>query len=472
MRAVVTGTLAVAILVGAAAAQDADAEARRRAEAAAQSLRAGPPGDGWLLFRASADNSARSHLIHLIAAAGVDASRVVDRLRQESNVSARRALILGLGAYEASQLPDDLRRRVVPLLLEWYRNDPDAGLHSAIDWLLRFGRQGTRARALDWQQAAPLTRIDRELAGRQAGGRQWYVSRFGQTFTIVDGPSTFRMGPSPGEARVSPGPDSPQEPVRRVRIPRRFAIATKETTVAEFQRFLDATPDVATRFGFSGDPDRMTRMLRAFSPDADGPIIGVTWYEAATYCNWLSQQDGLPESEWAYPALSGDIKSGMRLPADYLRRIGYRLPTEAEWEYAARAGATTARFYGSGDALLEQYAWYSKNPPRNRQEKPDPADPGRTWPVGQLKPNDWGLFDVHGNVWEWTQDRMQEMFPAEMTDAEDVDLTVTDTVCRSRRGGAYPYGAAFQRAANRDTLGACPGVRRDNVGFRVARTIR
>ena len=65
-----------------------------------------------------------------------------------------------------------------------------------------------------------------------------------------------------------------------------------------------------------------------------------------------------------------------------------------------------------------------------------------------------------------------DALPIEMADVEDTNLAVTDTECRSRRGGAFPYGAAFQRAANRDTLGACPTVRRDNVGARVARTIR
>jgi formylglycine-generating enzyme required for sulfatase activity len=143
----------------------------------------------------------------------------------------------------------------------------------------------------------------------------------------------------------------------------------------------------------------------------------------------------------------------MDLPKDYLQRTGYRLATEAEWEFAARAGSTTTRFYGSTDELLEEYAWYSKNPPRRKEDPSDPADPQRTWPVGQLKPNDFGLFDIHGNVWEWTQDRMQETFPPLMEDSEDTLLNVTDRQCRSRRGGAFPYGAAFQRAANRDTLG-------------------
>src|SRR4030095_7151204 len=150
------------------------------------------------------------------------------------------------------------------------------------------------------------------------------------------------------------------------------------------------------------------------------------------------------------------------------------LPTEAEWEYAARAGSVTARFYGTSDALLKKNPCYSKNPPKRKTDPADPTDPKRTWPVGQLKPNDFGLFDVYGNVWEWCQDRMREDVSADAVseDREDEDLLVSDKESRSRRGGAFPYGAADQRSANRDTRNAFPILRRDNVGFRVTRTYR
>jgi formylglycine-generating enzyme required for sulfatase activity len=124
--------------------------------------------------------------------------------------------------------------------------------------------------------------------------------------------------------------------------------------------------------------------------------------------------------------------------------------------------------------VLQEYAWYSRNPPRLKTDPVDPADPQHTWPAGQLKPNDFGLFDVYGNVWEWCQDRMQEHSPGNTVseDREDKVRLVSDKEARSRRGGAFSYEATAQRSADRDTKNAFPMLRRDNVGFRVARTYR
>ena len=291
---------------------------------------------------------------------------------------------------------------------------------------------------------------------------------------VVRGPVEFRMGSPAYEAGREPASDSPDELAHHARLPRSYAIAGKEVTVGQFQRFLDANPQVKAKFAYDNDPNRMATVLRTFSPDREGPQIAVTWYEAAMYCNWLSKQDGIPESEWVYPASFDQIKDGMMMPDNYLHRTGYRLPTEAEWEYAARAGTTTARFFGNSADLLEQYAWYSKNPPKRKNDPVDPTDPQRTWPVGQLKPNDFGLFDIYGNVWEWCQDRMQPYATMRgvYSDTEDPILLVSDKVARARRGGSFPYEAAMQRSAERGTKNALPILRRDNVGFRVARTLR
>ncbi len=115
---------------------------------------------------------------------------------------------------------------------------------------------------------------------------------------------------------------------------------------------------------------------------------------ATHYCNWLSEQEGLTKDQWCYlPNESGAYAEGMVIPADVLQRTGYRLPTEAEWEYACRAGAVTSRYYGNSIDMMDAYAWHLNNSNE------------RAWRCGSLIPNDLGLFDMLGNALEWCHDR-------------------------------------------------------------------
>jgi formylglycine-generating enzyme required for sulfatase activity len=143
----------------------------------------------------------------------------------------------------------------------------------------------------------------------------------------------------------------------------------------------------------------------------------------------------------------------MTIPAAVLGRQGYRLPTEAEWEYACRAGTMTSRYYGLSVDLLEKYAWYGAKSHEH------------AWPGGSLKPNDLGLFDMLGNVFEWCQERALGYQPERM---ESVSAEIIDESPRLFRGGAFGVRPAFVRSAFRDRL--APATQYVYNGFRLART--
>jgi formylglycine-generating enzyme required for sulfatase activity len=165
-----------------------------------------------------------------------------------------------------------------------------------------------------------------------------------------------------------------------------------------------------------------------------------------------------------YPPLV-QIKPGMKLPADYLSRTGYRLPTEAEWKYACRAGAITSRFYGAGDELLPLFADHQ----RLRLDSPFLRALQRQEP----EPNDLGLFGGYGGVSEWCQDRLNP-YPASKENAVIEDQADTSPILDSEervlRGGSSVSPLSELRSASR--VGAWPSNRSQHIGFRVARTLR
>jgi formylglycine-generating enzyme required for sulfatase activity len=189
-------------------------------------------------------------------------------------------------------------------------------------------------------------------------------------------------------------------------------------------------------------------------------VVGTNWYEAAAYCNWLSSREGIAEDQWCYETNPQGQVTGVK--PNYLNLTGYRLPTESEWEYACRAGALTSRYYGESDELLGKYAWFLRNAEDH------------SWPVGSKKPNDLGLFDMHGNVWSWCQDRYDKDYPKPKTNEafEDREDVVSDVSTSNRvsRGVSFMHRASFVRSATRNW--DPPTSRYSSIGFRPARTFR
>jgi formylglycine-generating enzyme required for sulfatase activity len=414
-------------LPGTARLEDRQALAQQQAQAAAALLHLGRTERVWPLFHQDEDPTRRTYVIHRCAALGVDPAILARRLlgNEEQDPSVRQGLLLALGEYCSDQRAEVVRGPLVNRVVGTYQDDPDPGLHSAAEWLLR-----------RWQMLDRLTPVDQGLLRTGPGHRRgdatrprWYVNAQGQTFAVLPAPGQFEVGSPPAE----PG-RSEYEERRRVQIDYAFAVGLKLVTLTEFKRF-------RPRDAYQGFPD-----------DMNVPIARVSWYDAAAYCNWLSEQDRIPKNQWCYePNGQGEYAEGMRVRANYQGLSGYRLPRDAEWEYACRGGTVTAWASGSDEAMLGHYAWFSLN------------SSALTHSVGSLKPNGLGLFDFHGNVWQWCQDAYEGH-------GNRIAEEVNDHNRRVLRGGSFDLGAWDARSATR-TFEA-PTDRSDNFGFRVARTYR
>jgi formylglycine-generating enzyme required for sulfatase activity len=224
-----------------------------------------------------------------------------------------------------------------------------------------------------------------------------------------------------------------------VRVEHRFALATREVTVADFRRF-------RKNYG----------PWEEAAPTEDCPANNLSWYDAAAFCNWLSREDGIAEEQWCYlPNDKGEYAEGMRIKADAVSLSGYRLPTEAEWEYACRAGTVTTWSLGEAEELLTKYAWYVAN------------SPNRSRPVGSLRPNDLGLFDMHGNAAEWCQNRPADFPGANNRQPEE---RIAGPGRRPLRGGDYSERPLEVKSSGR--VWAYPDTCNAYFGFRPARTLR
>ena len=412
--------------------------ANRQANAAVALLKMNHPASVWPLLKQSPDPRVRSYLIHRFAPLGVDFMALVHRLDEEPDDSIRRALILSLGEFDTTPFPGAERKAILAKLLDLYRSDPDPGLHGAADWLLR--QKG-------WDQVNELARIDRQLhadekriqASMATDKRRWYVNTEGQTFVILNANQPFRMGSSDDE-QVNPKKNETPHPQE---IGRKFAIASKIVTKAQFRHFQRANPDAP-----KSD-------IEQYSRTDDSPQILVNWYDAARYCNWLSKNEGIPQEQWCYePNDQARYAEGMRPAGDYLQRRGYRLPTEAEWEYACRSGSETSRYYGTSVKLLPNYAWFGDN------------SDDRLWPVGMKKPNDYGMFDMLGELLQWCDNIYLEDYG--YLDDSGTGADVENLDYRVLRGGVFSSPAPDVRSAWRGFN--VPTSRTNNIGFRVART--
>ncbi|MDE2851314.1 MAG: SUMF1/EgtB/PvdO family nonheme iron enzyme [Acidobacteriota bacterium] len=225
------------------------------------------------------------------------------------------------------------------------------------------------------------------------------------------------------------GCSSRERPIRDVSFANPFAVSLHEVTLDEVDRYTAATGRSLVDDGGWGRGRR--------------PAVNVSWSDAQEYVAWLSRETG----------------------------GAYRLLTEAEWEYAARAGSTTQFHFGDHPMELCRYGNHADVSVPERLEWRNTLCSDRvaleTADVGSYAPNPWGLHDMHGNVWEWVEDCWNENYEGSPTDGSA--LTEGDCSRRIVRGGSWNNRPALLRAAGRNGVGV--GERGLNIGFRVARTL-
>ena len=246
---------------------------------------------------------------------------------------------------------------------------------------------------------------------------------------IVVPAGSFTMGSPASEL----GRHDDEGPQHGVTFARQFAVGRFAVTVDQFSAFVKDTGydagSTCWTFETGNWEERQGRSWRnpGFAQTGSHPAGCLNWNDIKSYVAWISKQTGK----------------------------AYRLLTEAEREYVTRAGSTTIYYFGDDAAALGQYAWYNAN------------SAGQTHPVGEKKPNGFGLYDMHGNVWEWTEDCYRNSYTGASADGSA--WTTGDCSGRVVRGGSWLNSPDYLRSAVRS--GLTSGNRSDFLGFRVARTL-
>ena len=227
-----------------------------------------------------------------------------------------------------------------------------------------------------------------------------------------------------------------EHPQHKVILPGNFFIGVYPVTQKQFLELMEYNPSIA-------------------NDDEDCPVEGVSWYSAVEFCNKMSEAESLPpyyEIKAVRRRSNNSIESAR---VSILGGDGYRLPTEAEWEYACRAGSISPWCFGDQVLDVGHYAWYYDNSTME------------THPVGQRKPNSWGLYDMHGNVMEWCYDWYNDLYYRECSEEEENPTGPDNGTAKVLRGGAWQFGAEATRCAYRNS--SVPDAIAGVIGFRVCR---
>ncbi len=313
---------------------------------------------------------------------------------------------------------------------------------------------------------AAQAKAHQQAWAKQLGIEVVQPNNIGMQMTLIP-PGEFLMGSSDAdialalkiaeEAKLDTiGVNRIQEerPQHRVRITKPFRLCAHEVTIGQFAKFVEQTKYKTQAEEFGGDsgtvkpeevqPENLKLTWRTPGQTVadDSPVTQVSWNDMVAFCNWLSEQ------EKRKPCYQRDGDSWTLLP----KANGYRLPTEAEWEYACRAGTTTQYSFGDVWQEHDKYGWSKNNAG------------GRPHAVGSLPANPFGLYDMHGNVWEWCQDWYDGKWYEKSPSDDPFGPSMAST--RMLRGGSWGSLPALSRSSYRHQY--TPSDRRSSRGFRPA----
>lgn len=427
------------------------------------------------ILKLRSDPSSRTAFIHNYGKWHGDLLDLPALLRQSQDADFRSGMCAALALLDPSTLPEAERTALTTVLVELYENAPDGGTHSAAECAL-----------LRWGHSAPSI-----PPGAQVG-REWFVNPSNVTMIRLQGGRCQR---NLGGSRVEP-------PGCVVRIDP-FYISDREITIETYLKYLNSptyeihpsrqppfaagwlmeSANALTDSGLASGPSAaVARLLgngslslvlwpgpnRDFSPTNACPVQSIDWYDAILFCNWLSSRENRKPCyvrrgfKTAPTPKTQTVVEWDEWECDF-EADGYRLPTSAEWEYACGAGANTRYHFGDDFALWPYYGTWT-----TAQAGSKPLQ--TTQPAGKRLPNGWGLFDMHGNVfefcwdWAWGTD-CKDSLRGPSIPIVDEDWANNYGVERIHRGGAV---AQERGEPDIMSIGAAhPDHSFNNVGFRV-----
>lgn len=417
--------------------QERDNLGKRKAAAAIGLLRLNSGSSAWQILRDAPDPTARSYFIHRLKPFGVDRQVVIDQIRTHKSHDVQAGLWLALGEYEYSEAIN----LKADLLTAYCQNE--AELRSAAEWVAhQWGkeewlRDSNTQETMSENRRVRLKQVMDQLSKGNVD-HPWYVNAIGQTMVVMPDPGTIQVGAPPALADTLLDEQHPQY------IGRTFAISATYITIEQCQSLLSdfqVAPNFERHFGGNGRR----------------PAPSMTHYLAARFCNELSKKEELT------PCYVLDEQAQTAKPSTgFFTLDGYRLPSAAEAEFSIRAGSITSRFYGESDSLLDHYVHVASPPLENNG----------TTPVGQFKPNPFGLFDAHGNI-NCLCEFDVVVQPYRSTLLANIAINIADNI----KQGTHPLKGASYTVPNRSSLISAyqfipnPIVQNPDVGFRVARTL-